>query len=315
MRRRSWVVAGVLTLAATALTGVSASASAGSAGQTWASGCGLIAGDVAETLGMLPAGSAAGARGRVREPARMAEGAEVPAGAGQAPATFARTIPVYFHVISSGPSRAEGNVQQSQIDRQIAVLNRAFAGGYGGVATPFSFVLAGVTRTENREWFSMGYNSQAERRAKTALRAGGADALNIYSTNGADDALLGWATFPSHYSAQPLIDGIVVHYGSLPGGFIEDFDLGQTATHEAGHWLGLYHTFQNGCSTTGDQVEDTPRQRFPTSGCPEGKDTCAQPGLDPIHNYMDYSDDRCYSEFTAGQSARMTEQFVHFRSG
>jgi hypothetical protein len=245
----------------------------------------------------------------------MAEGAEVPAGAGQAPANFAPTIPVYFHVISRGPSPAEGNVRQSQIDRQISVLNRAFAGGYGGVVTPFSFVLAGVTRTQNSDSFSMGYNSQTERLAKTALRAGGADALNIYSTDGAGDTLLGWATFPSHYSPQPSIDGIVVHYGSLPGGFIDNFDLGHTAPHEAGHWLGLYHTFQNGCSTKGDQVEDTPRQRFPTSGCPDGKDTCPDPGLDPTHNYMDYSHDPCYSEFTAGQSARMTEQFAHFRSG
>jgi Pregnancy-associated plasma protein-A len=315
MTRHCRLFAGALTLAVTALTGVPASASAGTADQAWAAGCGLIAGDGAATLGMLPVGSPAGARGRMREPARMAEGAEVPAGAGQAPQNFAGTIPVYFHVISSGPSPAEGNVRQSQIDRQIAVLNRAFAGGYGGVATPFSFFLAGVTRTQNSEWFSMGYNSQAERRAKTALRAGGADALNIYSTDGAGDSLLGWATFPSHYAAQSSIDGIVVHYGSLPGGFIDNFDLGHTATHEAGHWFGLYHTFQNGCSTTGDQVEDTPRQRFPTSGCPEGKDTCPQPGLDPIHNYMDYSHDRCYSEFTAGQSARMTEQFVFFRGG
>jgi hypothetical protein len=222
-------------------------------------------------------------------------------------------IPVYFHVISAGASKAEGNISDAQIDRQIRVLNRSFGGGYGGFQTPFSFELVGVTRTINVDWFNMGYQSQAERRAKEALRQGGADALNIYSTAGG--GFLGWATFPSRYKAQPFMDGIVVHYGSLPGGFIDRFDLGYTATHEAGHWFGLYHTFQNGCSNNGDYVDDTAPQRVPTGGCPEGKDTCTEPGLDPIHNYMDYSDDDCYTEFTQGQSERMVDHFTFYRAG
>jgi hypothetical protein len=311
---RSTVALGALTSVLMAVAGASASATSTAATEVRGAACWLMADDDVAAVGGLPLASGAGARGRAREPHSMAVGDEVPAGAQPAPDGFTRTIPVYFHVLSRGPSPAEGNIRQSQIDSQIRVLNKAFSGGYGGVRTPFEFVLAGVTRTQNAEWFSMGYQSQAERRAKTALRQGGADALNVYSTNGAGDALLGWATFPSHYDAQSSMDGIVVHYGSLPGGFIDDFDKGQTATHEAGHWFGLFHTFQNGCSTTGDQVDDTPRQRTPTSGCPVGKDTCAHPGLDPIHNYMDYSHDTCYSEFSAGQSERMADQFVHFRS-
>ena len=250
-----------------------------------------------------------------REPASMGTGEEVPEDSRRNPKGFTATIPVYVHVLSAGPSAAEGNVPSSQIQQQVTVLNRAFAGGYGGYRTPFAFKLAGVTRTQNAAWFAMGYASQTERRAKAALRQGGADALNIYTTNGANDSLLGWATFPSMYQGQPGIDGIVVHYGSLPGGFIDGFDLGQTATHEVGHWLGLFHTFQNGCSSSGDRVEDTPAQRTPSSGCPVGKDTCGAPGADPIHNFMDYSDDPCYAEFSAGQSQRMTEQFLHYRAG
>ncbi|HWL37262.1 MAG TPA: zinc metalloprotease [Frankiaceae bacterium] len=249
-----------------------------------------------------------------REPSNMAGGDEVPDGAKRNPKGYTATIPVYVHVISSGPTAAEGNVPTSQVEQQVSVLNKSFQGTYGGYRTPFSFRLAGITRTQNAAWFAMGYGSREERVAKAALRQGGADALNIYTTNGANDALLGWATFPSAYKSLPDRDGVVVHYGSLPGGFIDRFDLGLTATHEAGHWLGLFHTFQGGCSASGDRVDDTPMQRTPTRGCPIGQDTCSAPGLDPIHNYMDYSDDACYTQFSAGQSQRMTEQFLHYRA-
>src|SRR5439155_476710 len=82
---------------------------------------------------------------------------------------------------------------------------------------------------------------------------------------------------------------------------------GVNSGYEVGHYLGLYHTFQNGCNPPGDSVDDTPDEATPTAGCPEGKDTCPTPGLDPIHDYMDYSDDACYTMFTAGQDARMDQ--------
>ena len=93
------------------------------------------------------------------------------------------------------------------------------------------------------------------------------------------------------------------------------YDLGKTLTHETGHWINLAHTFEGGCGSKGDFVADTPAQKIPTGGCPEGKDTCkGDPGLDPIHNYMDYSFDSCYSEFTPGQVQRMRDAWLFYRA-
>ena len=107
----------------------------------------------------------------------------------------------------------------------------------------------------------------------------------------------------------------MLDYKSFVGGpFGEQFSLGKTATHEVGHWLGLLHTFQGACNAKGDYVADTPAEATPTSGCPAGKDTCTAPGDDPIHNYMDYSCDSCYDQFTAGQAVRMRNQWAYFRA-
>jgi hypothetical protein len=224
------------------------------------------------------------------------------------------TIPVWFHVINVGPGLDDGDVSDSMIAAQVRVLNEAFAGGTGGAATGFAFVLEGITRTTNPEWFFMGIQSQAERRAKQALRRGGPETLNVYTTDGG--GYLGWATFPSSYASQPDQDGVVLYYASLPrGGCCGDvvYDQGDTATHEVGHWLGLYHTFQNGCSTNNDYVSDTPAERYPAFECVP-RDTCTRyPGIDPIFNFMDYTDDPCMHLFTAEQSDRMSAAHVLYR--
>jgi len=215
-------------------------------------------------------------------------------------------IPVYVHVMAA--ANGGGDVTRSQINRQIGVLNTTFGGGESSAAadTGFTFELAGVDRFFNNTWHKDG--ASAKYRSQT--RRGGANALNIWLV---DFKYLGIATFPWDYAQQGRVDGIRVHYASLPGGSIKNYNKGETATHEAGHWLGLYHTFQGGCTELNDEVSDTPAQSSPTNGCPEGRDSCDLPGLDPIHNYMDYSYDTCYTEFSEGQSTRMGDMYAAYR--
>jgi hypothetical protein len=255
-----------------------------------------------------------GRGGQLREPDLGEVHGDLPASAkGRAGKRFSATVPVYFHVITDG---ATGRLTQAQIDAQITVLNRTFAGAEGGAASGFSFRLAGVTRTDNADWFYANPGGVAENSMKSALRQGGTNALNYYSTTAGD--FLGWAYLPEITTkpGQTHLDGVVIDWESMPGTSTEyagEFDQGETATHEVGHWLDLEHTFFRGCSSGGDFVADTPPEKTPTDGCPAGKDTCSAPGLDPIHNYMDYSFDSCYTQFTPGQVQRMRDAWLLYR--
>jgi hypothetical protein len=268
-----------------------------------------------DSLASLTAtGSSARSAGNVvREPSLNVNYEAMPASAtGKGGPKFRATVPVWFHVVTDGKT---GNVTQAQIDEQMAVLNLAFAGFYGGARSGFSFELAGVTRTDNADWFYGGIDGSTERPMKRALHRGGFETLNVYSTTAGP--YLGWAYLPGLPDSNLYLDGIVFDWASMPGTSDEyagRYDLGMTLVHEAGHWVNLEHTFFGGCNAKGDFVADTPPMKVPTSGCPEGKDTCAEPGLDPIHNYMDYSYDSCYNQFTPGQVARAQDAWLFHRA-
>jgi hypothetical protein len=213
-------------------------------------------------------------------------------------------IAIAWHVIHDGPV---GDVPQSQIEAQIAYLNASYAG------TGFSFVLASVDRTDNKAWFAMIPGTGKEKQAKKNLAIDPLHYFNVYSCAPGKN-LLGWATFPWMFDEGHYEHGVVLHYGSLPGGYLVPYDLGGTLAHEAGHYLGLLHTFEGGCVAPGDYCDDTPFEASPASRCPEGRDTCTEPGLDPIHNYMDYSDDSCITQFTPGQVQRMRDAWLFWRA-
>ena len=206
-----------------------------------------------------------------------------------------KTIPVFFNILTT--ASGAGGVTDSQINSQMTVLNNAYAG------SGFQFSLSGIRRTANTNWYNGCAKSNIERTMKRELAVDPAHNLNIYSC-GLGSGLLGYAQFPSSFPEGSYMHGVVILNSSFPGGSATNYNLGDTATHEVGHYLGLYHTFQGGCNEPGDSVADTPAEASAAFGCPVGRDTCTSAGLDPTTNFMDYTYDSCMNTFSTGQRAR-----------
>ncbi|CEL60740.1 Extracellular metalloprotease 1 OS=Coccidioides posadasii (strain C735) GN=MEP1 PE=1 SV=1 [Rhizoctonia solani AG-1 IB] len=222
-------------------------------------------------------------------------------------------LKVYWHVIASGKTKKKGYVPKSQVTRNIQAINRHYA------KSGISFKLVSLNYTINQKWFknaANAINNTEQYEMKKELRKGGPADINIYTVGFLSDegeGTLGYATFPSQYADNPQDDGVVILFSTLPGGSTEKYNEGKTLTHELGHWLGLYHTFQGGCEGPGDFVGDTPPEKIPGTGCAYGRDTCPGGGKDPIHNFMDYSFDSCLNEFTSGQFKRIKQQIRLYR--
>ncbi|TVY78237.1 Extracellular metalloprotease [Lachnellula suecica] len=198
----------------------------------------------------------------------------------QAAATI--NVQTYFHVVAKSTAASGGYISASALTAQLAVMNENYA-PYG-----IQFALAGTDYTINTSWASDG----AELAMKKALRKGDYGDLNVYFQY-AIGGNLGYCYFPASVTTGSndfYYDGCSILYSSVPGGSATNYNLGKTVTHEVGHWFGLLHTFQGGCTGTGDSIADTPAQASASSGCPVGRDSCPSvAGVDPITNYMDYS--------------------------
>jgi len=214
-------------------------------------------------------------------------------------------VQVAWHVIHA--SNGAGNISNDMIVDQIEVLNDAYA--------PYDifFTLVSVDYTMNDNWFTD--MNQYESAYKQQLNIDPVHHLNIYSGN--MPGLVGWSYLPYQWPEGSYMHGVCLLYSCLPGGTAYPYNAGDTATHEVGHYLGLEHTFRNGCSTNNDYVDDTPQEDNGNniSSC-NNTDTCPNdPGMDPVHNFMTYTDDACLDEFTTGQGDRMEDMIATYRPG
>lgn len=317
------LVAGVLATTALGSTAASATAAGATDGGTWSaaaldcgpgdltasSGARVAEGATAKEPKLYPDNEAK-AYGVIKDFPRMADGSV--------------TIETVFHVISDDVLAAEEQARlQAMVDAQMQVLNDSFSGQTSETAadSPFRFDLTKTNYVVNDTWATVA-PGKTERDMKAELHEGDARTLNVYAAD-IGGGLLGWAYFPKGYNnGRDYVDGVVILDESMPGGVHPDdptkpwkYGEGDTLTHEVGHWMMLEHTFARGCSAAGDYVADTPKEAVPQFDCPEGADTCAAPGLDPIRNFMDYTQDSCMDEFTPGQVERMNDAWLAFRVG
>jgi hypothetical protein len=120
--RRTLTVLAAVALSVPIVVAPVAAASGAAVLQDWACGPGATAADAGAAGSEL---ALAGRGAKYREPALGQVRSDMPASAkNNAPADFAATVQVYFHVITNG---SLGNLTSRQINEQIAVLNRPSA--------------------------------------------------------------------------------------------------------------------------------------------------------------------------------------------
>jgi hypothetical protein len=228
-------------------------------------------------------------------------------------------IKVYFFVVVARST--DNDVTQTMLVNQIARMNA----DYGASGYPSRFVLAGAVRIVNPLWVNRDVDTEEQvfNQMKAQTRIGGPQELNAWITTFSDSGLNGYATFPWDYEDDPRTDGIVISKYTLPmersnPNYQALRSVGITLTHETGHWLGLFHTFQGGCTGSGDFVSDTQAEGTPNDysdpACTRMKYSCpsgSRAPPDPIFNFMDYG--ACRRTFTPGQVARAKQYWTYYR--
>ncbi len=236
-------------------------------------------------------------------------------------------IPIVFHVLhTNGPE----NISKEQILDQLRILNEDFSKSNANIANirntanaPFRNMVAdmeiefrlakidpngnctdGINRIYTPAHVNAGDN------VKGIIRWNVNKYLNVWvvstiNNNDPTGTILGYANFPFMNAST---DGIVIrsdYMGTVGTGNVGH--AGRTLTHEVGHYIGLFHTFQGGCTGNGDQVNDTPpvASSSVNASCPANGNSCPSSStLDMWENYMDYSNGGCQGLFTNGQKNR-----------
>jgi pregnancy-associated plasma protein-A len=232
-------------------------------------------------------------------------------------------LPIVVHVIMDSAC-VQGALSDDAVHEQIAILKGDFrslpgTNGDAGVDTRIQFELAavdpdgnpttGITRSCDTTW----YNDQGT--YWDTLAWDPHRYVNLY-TNTANGAR-GYVPFLPADNGGSMVgtnaDRVVInHLAFGTGGPVPAHADGRTATHELGHFLGLYHTYLNGCGvatppgcyTTGDLLCDTPPDATNHSGCAAGATSCGAVPV-PVTNYMELTDDLCMTGFTLEQAQRM----------
>ena len=263
--------------------------------------------------------------------------------------TVVYTIPVVVHIMHNfGPE----NITDAEVMMGINNMNDAFRNrnaydSLTGVDVGIEFCLAqqdefgvfttGVTRTAT-PLTNMTMETD-DLTLKNLVRWDPTKYLNIWVVNSINSVSMGpgvagYAFFPSAYGTSQ--DGIVNEVGY----FWSTTDNSKVVIHEVGHYLGLYHTFEGGCTNSncmldGDKVCDTPPDNSTSPvTCGNTVNTCATDDDDLSTNnpfrptgsgglgdqndlyidYMDYGYQACQSVFTAGQKDRMVGVLTGVRS-
>lgn len=233
-------------------------------------------------------------------------------------------VPIHMHGVLD-PDADPESISGERMKAQFDVMNEAYA-PYGIQFTLATMDVVNDTALANFNTTAFFEDKEADAYRSSYLqttRKGGYNELNIWFYSDMQDGLNGLCTLPqaNFQDADLWNDGCHVVAGTMPGGDREGYNVGFTAVHETGHWLGLLHPWGDStgnCDGDGDKVNDTPAQSEPVFGCPKTpQNSCpGQKGVDNADNYMDYADDTCYDsqKFTLGQEIRMHSSYTQLRS-